>query len=178
MGNSAFYGCTSLCSIVIPCGLTNFASSAFGGCTVLGDVYYNGTVEEWCAISFADATANPMSNGANLHIKGKCFDKFVVSHVINEIKAYAFYGCKSLVAITVDALPNQVKTIGAFAFAACTNLAEVTFGESLVSIGDGAFYGCTGIKSLHYRGTAEEWNAISKGDEWNYNVGDVEVKFV
>ena len=61
-----------------------------------------------------------------------------------------------------------------------------------------AFYNCSGLTSVNYTGTIEEWNAISKGSKtieewnvinkkgnWNYNVpatvvhctdGDVDIK--
>ena len=40
-----------------------------------------------------------------------------------------------------------------------------------------AFYGCTGLTSIKYCGTAEQWNAISKGDDWAYNTGSYIVTY-
>ena len=178
IGIKAFYGCASLSNVLIPYSVTSIDASAFGECKMLTSVYYNGTVEEWCAISFADAAANPLSNGADLYINGELLTEFVVSHLITEIKDYAFYGCQSLVAVTVNTVPNLVETIGDYAFAGCAKLAEVTLGESLVSIGEGAFSDCAGLKSLLYRGTEDTWNAISKGSEWNANTVDLVVKYI
>ena len=44
IGNHAFYNCSSLSSITIPNGVTSIGDSAFSYC---GEVYYNGTDEEW-----------------------------------------------------------------------------------------------------------------------------------
>ncbi len=47
----AFFGCTSLTSIVIPDSVTVIGNFAFDGCNKLGNVYYAGTSEKWAEIS-------------------------------------------------------------------------------------------------------------------------------
>ena len=39
---------------------------------------------------------------------------------------------------------------------------------NLKKIEDGAFLGCIGLKEITYRGTANAWNQIEKGENWNY----------
>ena len=34
-----------------------------------------------------------------------------------------------------------------------------------------AFSYCIRLKNIIYTGTMEQWNAISKGTDWNYNTG-------
>ena len=51
IGNYAFYGCTSLTSITISNRITNIGTYAFYGCTNLTSIAFDGTVEEWNAIS-------------------------------------------------------------------------------------------------------------------------------
>lgn len=41
--------------------------------------------------------------------------------------------------------------------------------------GDNAFYYCDALKSIKYRGTEEEWNAITKGTNWDYHTGNYTV---
>ena len=53
----------------------------------------------------------------------------------------------------------------------CSALINVTIGSGVTSIGSGAFYGCSGLTSINYQGTKAQWNAISKGMEWNYCTG-------
>ena len=51
-------------------------------------------------------------------------------------------GCKNTV------IPNSVTSIGDYAFYECTGLTSVTIGNSVTSIGMGAFNGCTGLTSV------------------------------
>lgn len=50
----AFYFCTSLESVTIPSSVTEIGRYAFNGCSVLTDIYFNGTTEQWNAISKGD----------------------------------------------------------------------------------------------------------------------------
>lgn len=50
IGASSFRDCKSLTSIVLPNSITAFANSSFKNCTTLTDIYFMGTEEEWSAI--------------------------------------------------------------------------------------------------------------------------------
>ena len=45
-------------------------------------------------------------------------------------------------------IPNSVTSIGDGAFSGCTSLTSVTIPNSVTSIGHWAFYGCTGLTSV------------------------------
>ena len=45
-------------------------------------------------------------------------------------------------------IPNDVTSIGNYAFSGCSGLTSVTIGNSVTSIGDGAFGGCRGLTSV------------------------------
>ncbi len=51
IGHSAFSGCTGLTSVTIGKGVTRIGDSAFSGCTGLTNIKFNGTIEQWKAIS-------------------------------------------------------------------------------------------------------------------------------
>lgn len=51
IGKTAFYQNCDLESVVIPYSVSEIAEGAFDGCTDLKDVYYNGSEEEWNAIT-------------------------------------------------------------------------------------------------------------------------------
>lgn len=64
---------------------------------------------------------------------------------VTTIGNYAFYGCTSLVDITI---PDSVTSIGEEAFNSCTSLTSVTIGKSVTSIGRSAFYCCVKLESI------------------------------
>ncbi|MDD2961885.1 MAG: leucine-rich repeat domain-containing protein [Muribaculaceae bacterium] len=47
------------------------------------------------------------------------------------------------------AIPNSVTSIGDYAFYGCSGLTSVTIPNSVTSIGDYAFYGCSGLKEIN-----------------------------
>ena len=72
-------------------------------------------------------------------------------------------------------MPGNVTTIGSQAFYGCTSLTSIEISASVTNIGDLAFSGCTSLSSIVFDGAAAQWNAITKGDHWNYNVPATEV---
>jgi hypothetical protein len=99
------------------------------------------------------------------------------------IGGYAFRSCSSLSTVTI---PNSVTYIGAEAFYQCTSLSSVVIPESITSLENGvfgrcsglssitipasvteirlsAFFNCTDLTDVYYKGTEEQWNAITIG---------------
>ena len=78
---------------------------------------------------------------------------------VTSIDDKAFSGCQRLKTVI---LPNSVKTIGAEAFNMDMSLESITLGTGLTTIYAGAFQYCMKLKDVYYRGTQEQWAAISK----------------
>ncbi|MCD8207018.1 MAG: leucine-rich repeat domain-containing protein [Bacteroidales bacterium] len=56
--------------------------------------------------------------------------------------------------------PDGLESIGKHAFFNCKSIGELLIPVSLTSIEEGAFDGCSGIKSVYYKGSEDEWNKI------------------
>ena len=95
IGDSAFYGCSSLTSVTIGNSVTSISWRAFSGCSSLTSVHIR-DLTAWCNIAFNDSSSNPLSYADNLYLNGKLVTELVIHDGITEIKNYAFKGCRSL----------------------------------------------------------------------------------
>lgn len=59
IGKYAFANCFSCQFLTLSSGLTSIAEHAFEGCSKLLTIYYGGTFNDWCKISFANEFSNP-----------------------------------------------------------------------------------------------------------------------
>ena len=159
----------------------------------LKNVYYDGTLENWCNITFANLYSNPMSYGANLYLldndgtiihNGKNYSLLTAITLpdnITDIKDYAFAGCTSITSFTGNTVLN---TIGDLSFYGCSNLESVTFKKTLLTysqkgIGKEAFAECTSLNTIKFTNSVASsvWSGIKKGTDWNRNVPATRVEF-
>ena len=125
-------------TMVIGSGVTGFSLGAFfnygGG---IDQVYYEGTLAQWCAIDFPDRFANPTSDTENMYIDGRRLEgELVIPEGVTSIGDYAFVCCYDITGIT---LPEGLEQIGKEAFWWCWSVTSVNLPEGLVSIGKYAF---------------------------------------
>jgi hypothetical protein len=148
-GRPAFSTCRNLNSVTIPNSVTTISDAAFMTCTALTEVTIPNSVTTIGEAAFWECTA---------------LTEVTIPDGVTNIGTETFYGCTSLTEVTI---PNSVTTIGEAAFWECTALTEVTIPNSVVSIGAVIFAYCDSLVSINYTGTTTQWNAITKGQNWD-----------
>lgn len=155
IGKQVFYGCTGLTSITIPNGVTSIGLDAFHGCTGLTSVTIPNSVTNIGKDAFYNtAWYNNQPDG--LVYAGKV--------------AYKYKG--TMPSNTSIVLNEGTLGIAGSAFKSCTGLTSVTIPNGVTSIGPQVFFRCSGLTSITFNGTREQWNVISKGNQWDYNTGN------
>ncbi len=187
IGGSAFSGCSKLARINIPESVTRIGNSAFLNCTALATV-------DWNARS-CDYAGSYGSLSKDLTIFKGCSNLSTVNigENVKNIPSYAFYGCTSIKNIYyvgnvagwcgISGLGNlmsssrtlyiggekvegdlvisdSVKSIGDSAFKGCSGLTSVTIPNSVTSIGGSAFNWCSELTSIYYTGDIASWCGI------------------
>ena len=119
-------------------------SCKYENCSGLTAVHIT-DLSAWCKIKFYVAYSNPTYYAHHLYLNGEEIFNLVIPDDINSIGNYAFYDCKGLTSVTI---PNSVTSIVDRPFLGCSGLTSVTIPNSFTSIGYEAFSGCSGLKSV------------------------------
>lgn len=98
-------------------------SSVFDTCQNLENVYYEGSLEDWCQIRFTGSSSNPMYSGQHFFLKNdqKVWEevtKLVIPQTVEAIGNHQFYGFENITEINM----SHIKSIGVSAFSNCKNL--------------------------------------------------------
>ena len=163
LGEYAFYDCSNLTSVTLPNSVTSIGQGVFYGCTGLTSVEIPSSVTSIGNYAFEGCTGltyvtipssvTSIGKGAFASCSGlesilvapenSTYDSRDNCNAIIETKTNTLIaGCKN------TTIPNSVTSIGEYAFYECTGLTSVTIPNSVTNIEYGAFWGCTGLEKI------------------------------
>ena len=143
IGDGAFSSCTSLTSVTIPDSVTSIGKDAFFFCLFLTSVTIGDSVTSIGCYAFNYCTSLTSILVDNDNTAYQSIDGNLYSKDGNMLIAYAIGKIEKSFTI-----PDSVTSIGDYAFLGCTSLTSVTIGDSVKSIGGSAFWYCTSLTSV------------------------------
>ena len=137
----AFAWCTSMESITIPASVTSIGDHAFYRCTNLASITIPASVTSIGESAFGGcsklATMTVAVGNTVYDSRNSC------NAIIKTSSNTLIAGCKA------TTFPNDVTSIGNYAFQDCTGLKSITIPASITYIGSDAFYGCTEVTDVY-----------------------------
>lgn len=136
IGTYAFYNCSGMTgALAIPNTVTNVGQYAFYHCSG-----FDGSL----TLSNSLSTINPYTFcGCTGFIETLSIPNSVLT-----IAEHAFEDCSSFTGSLV--IHDALTSIGEAAFKGCSNIAELTLGEGLSTIGGSAFWNCPQMHTVHF----------------------------
>ena len=154
IGQSAFYGCSSLTgTLVIPDSVLTIGSNAFSNCSGLTSLTIGNAVQAIGDYAFQNCTgltsvafnADSCTSMSDVFYGCTGPATLTIGENVKVIPSDAFEGLGLTDTLVI---PDSVVTIGNDAFRNCSGLTSLTIGNAVQAIGYYAFRNCSGLTSL------------------------------
>ena len=187
IGDYAFSGCSSLTTVTIGNSVTAIGNYAFDACLSLATISFSNSVtsigegafSRCSSLSYLEIPNSVITIETSAFSLCESLTTVTIGNSVIAIGDYVFSGCLSLASINVDennqnyasvdgvlynkdvttliacpstkievTVPNSVITIGDYAFSGCSSLTTVSIPNSVTSIEGWAFASCSSLSSI------------------------------
>lgn len=150
LGFRAFYACQSLSDIDLPLSLKEIggnAGLAFEACTDLEKGHFViKDLKWWCSMVIKGIYSNPVYYAKHIYdTNNQEITDLVIPEDITSIGDYAFCRCEGLKSVTFH---DKMTYLGANSFYSCTGLTNVEIPASIKTINEGAFMRCSNLATV------------------------------
>ncbi len=163
IGESAFFCCMSLQQLLIPANVSYIGTLAFEGCISLQEILVD---ERNTAYSSLDGVLFNADKTEVIFCPSTRADTYVIPDSVMSIGAYAFAHCGKLTDIT---FPDRLARIGDHAFSGCASLTRLTIPSGVTQIGKSAFEACGSLTGIWVTNGNSNYSSDKHGVLFNYD---------
>ncbi|MDE7101093.1 MAG: leucine-rich repeat domain-containing protein, partial [Anaeroplasmataceae bacterium] len=137
------------------------------------NVYYEGTIEDWCNIIFiaSEYYHHGEMNKDSIHFylrnsndEWEEVTSIEIPDTITEIGLAQFFNFSNITSIIIS---ESVTSIEYYAFSNCSSLTSITIPDSVTTIDYCTFSNCNSLTDVYYEGRKKDWNNINIDDLGN-----------
>ena len=150
IGTQAFTGAAHLTRITIPDSVTEIGEYAFSSCTAMEQILIPKSVTVIRGYAFSNCST---------------LQSIDLPDQLVALGENAFGKCTALVSIVI---PDPITWINPSLLIDCSALESVTLPAGVSSIQAFALAQCANLHTVHFKGTMEQWNAMSRNGWWNH----------